>query len=242
MQLDGVNVLVTRPKHQAQALCDLIQQHGGHALLLPVLEIIPLSIQQENLPKQIDKAIFISANAVQYSLPYLDKLDIKQLVAIGKKTAEVLQQQTEQAILTASAPYHSEALLQHAELQNLSGQNVVIFRGQGGRDLLANALSQRGANVTYANVYRRQQPNVDTTWLNCEKVDIITVASGESLQNLFSMLKEQQWLTTTPLVAMSQRVTDLAHQYTKQMVYTAPVASDEGLLAALLQWKQSAIS
>lgn len=239
MQLKGINILVTRPQHQAQNLCDLIHQQGGTTLLLPTLEIIPLSVNPQDLPSQIDKAIFISANAVTYGLPYLQHINLKQLIAIGKKTAQTLNKQTTQTILTAPAPYNSEALLQQPELQDLSGQHIIIFRGQGGRDLLANTLQQRGANVSYVNVYHRQQPIIDTNWLKYESIDIIIVTSGESLQNLFSMLKQYTWLKTTPLVTMSQRVTDLAHQYTQATVLTAPVASDQGLVAALLQWKHS---
>ncbi|MEK7990135.1 MAG: uroporphyrinogen-III synthase [Thiotrichaceae bacterium] len=237
MALKGISVLVTRPQHQAQNLCDLIQKQGGTVLLLPTLEIIPLALNSNTLPTNIDKAIFISANAVNYGLQYLSAT--KQLVAIGKKTAQTLQQQTQQAILIAPEPYNSEALLQQAEFQNLSGQQIVIFRGQGGRDLLAKTLCQRGANVCYLDVYQRQKPAIDTTWLEQEKIDVVIVSSGDSLQNLFSMLKEQQWLKTTPLVTMSQRVTNLARQYTQAAIYTASVASDEGLIAALLQWKQT---
>ncbi len=237
--LTAVNVLVTRPKHQAQILCDLIQQQGGTTLLFPTLEIIPLTISPDTLPTHVDKAIFVSANAVQYGFPYLDYLQVEQLIAIGKKTSQILQQQTNQAILIAPPPYNSEALLQ--QLSNLTGQQIIIFRGQGGRELLAETLVQRGANVSYVNVYRRQQPIMDAKWLNAQKIDIVIVTSGESLQNLFSMLKQHQWLETTPLVTISPRVTDLARQYTQAMVYTAPVASDAGLVAALLQWKQSGL-
>ncbi|WP_353572865.1 uroporphyrinogen-III synthase [Candidatus Albibeggiatoa sp. nov. BB20] len=238
MILNGVNVLVTRPQHQAQTLCDLIQQQGGTTLLLPTLDIIPLSINPNNLPKQIDKAIFISANAVNYGLHYLTTLKPTQLIAIGKKTAQVLTNKVKQPIFTTPAPYNSETLLQQPELQNILGQHIVIFRGQGGRDLLADTLRQRGANVSYIDVYQRQKPTTDTTWLEQETIDIVIVTSGESLQNLFSMLKQQSWLKTTPLVTMSQRVTHLARQHTQAAIYTASVASDEGLLAALLQWKQ----
>jgi len=237
-QLKGINVLVTRPQQQAQNLCNLIQNQGGTTLLLPTLDIIPLAVTAQHLPTHVDKVIFVSANAVNYGIQYLTALQPKQILAIGKKTTQVLQKTIQQPIITAPEPYNSEALLQQPELQNLTNQNIAIIRGQGGRDLLANTLHQRGAHVNYINVYQRQQPSVDTAWLQHKQIDIIIVTSGESLQNLFSMLKQHQWLKSTPLVTMSQRVTDLAHQYTQAAIYTAFVASDEGLLTALLQWKQ----
>ncbi|MEA3242729.1 MAG: uroporphyrinogen-III synthase, partial [Pseudomonadota bacterium] len=39
--LQGVGVLVTRPAHQADSLCELIRQQGGTAIRFPVLEIRP---------------------------------------------------------------------------------------------------------------------------------------------------------------------------------------------------------
>ena len=237
--LKGVNVLVTRPQQQAHNLCNLIQKQGGMTLLLPTLDIIPLAVATQQIPTDVDKVVFVSANAVNYGAQYLTTLQPKHIFAIGKKTAQILQKTIQQPVTIAPEPYNSEALLQRIELQDLTNQKITIIRGQDGRDLLANTLRQRGAHVSYLNVYQRRQPVVDTTWLQHQQVDIVIVTSGQSLQNLFSMLKQHQWLKATPLVTMSQRVTDLAHQYTQAAIYTASVASDEGLATALLQWKQT---
>ena len=41
--LAGLNIVVTRPREQAVGLAQRIEQHGGHAILFPLLEINPVT-------------------------------------------------------------------------------------------------------------------------------------------------------------------------------------------------------
>lgn len=59
--------------------------------------------------------------------------------------------------------YNSEALLDLSELQHVSQKNIVIIRGENGRNTLANTLEKRGAKVNYQDVYRRDIPEIDCT-------------------------------------------------------------------------------
>ena len=76
--LSGVTVVVTRPSHQAEILCQSIEALGATALRFPVIEIRPSS-NPERLKAQLDHlanfqlAIFISANAVFSTLRVLKK-------------------------------------------------------------------------------------------------------------------------------------------------------------------------
>lgn len=66
--LSGVRVLVTRPAHQADALCRLIEAEGGTAIRLPLLTIEPranLAEAQKLLAAGHDLWIFTSVNAVR---------------------------------------------------------------------------------------------------------------------------------------------------------------------------------
>ncbi|MCK5525399.1 MAG: uroporphyrinogen-III synthase [Thiomargarita sp.] len=237
MVLSGIKVLVTRPVHQSEPLCQLIAAEGGQAVRLPVIEIVEMDDKKalldcRELMDDLDIAIFISANAVKKTLPTLlaHFSSQLQLFAVGKRTAETLKNWG-LTVLCPASPFNSEALLEMPQLQSVQGKNIVIFRGEGGRELLAETLRQRGATVNYVNVYRRIQPPAPA-WIT--QVDIITVTSVEGLRHLLMMLEKQAWVRHTPLVVLSKRIRAEAEKLGIQApIFVAPTASDEGLLRAI---------
>lgn len=251
IDLNGLGVLVTRPAHQAGHLCDLITAAGGRPIRFPTLAIRDLSanpIVQEQLARLDDYhlAIFISPNAVHYGLAAINRRGhlpsgIK-LATVGKGSAIALEQALGRGPdIVPTESYDSEALLALPELRRVSGQRILILRGEGGRELLAETLRQRGAMVDYLEVYRRECPipgDADPMeWL--EKTDIITITSSEALQNLINLTAAAQrsQLLTRPLVVVSARTAALA----KQLGFRHPAlvtqrAGDEAILQALLDW------
>ncbi len=248
--LTGVKVLVTRPTHQADSLCRMIQEAGGEPWRLPTIEIVDIEQNATlqacaNELDRFDFAIFISVNAVQKAMPVLMNTQ-KQwpaqltIVTVGKKTMDYLTQNWQLPVLCGAQPYNTEALLSAPELQadQVRGKRIVIFRGEGGRELLAESLRQRGADITYINVYRRVQPTAPD-WIQQQQPDLAIVTSREGLQNLYNMLDGQPWLRQMPLVLMSERVLAEAHVLGVQAeTLVADAACDEGLFDAILRWRQ----
>ncbi|MDM8559427.1 uroporphyrinogen-III synthase [Candidatus Parabeggiatoa sp. HSG14] len=244
-KLEKIKVLVTRPVHQSENLCQLIKAESGKPIRLPVIEIAEIADNSDLLDcrvslKKLDIAIFISANAVEKTLPFLlenGNLPSKlQLIAVGKKTAKTIKKYGLLALCSVP-PFNSETVLAMPQLQKKAVQDkqIVIFRGEGGRELLAETLRQRDAIVKYVNVYRRIQPPVPS-WIVGTKIDVITLTSVEGLQNLFAMLEGQSWLQKTPLVVMSERIKAEAQKLGVQApIFVAETASDEGLLSGILQ-------
>ena len=81
--------------------------------------------------------------------------------------------------------FDSEALLALPEMRDLAGKRVVIFRGDGGRELLGDTLIARGAIVEYAECYRRSKPTSDAAvllrlWARDEVLGIV-ITSSEGL-------------------------------------------------------------
>jgi uroporphyrinogen-III synthase len=252
--LAGKTIVVTRPAHQADALCDLISVNGGKPVRFPVLEISdpikPLDPSQvQSTLSNTDLIIFISPNAVDYGMKVIASSggfpDKVKVAAIGQGSARKLAQLGRPADVFPSDRFDSEALLAMSELQSVSGQRVTIFRGEGGREHLADTLRQRGAQVDYLECYRRVRPDTDTTELSSglakETIDAIVVTSNEGLQNLHDMLKpdEQQRLLNVQLFVVSERTKALAKTlgFSKTAIIINQ-ASDQGIVDSLLQWKQ----
>lgn len=251
--LAGVHVLVTRAAHQAGDLCDLITQAGGTVTRLPVIEITgpqdpgAVELILARVPTY-DIAIFVSPNAVDQALALLDVRSGwpggPRVATVGRGSAAALERHGVRVDICPRTHYDSEGLLAEPALNVVAGKRVVIFRGDGGRDLLAETLRARGATVEYAEVYQRRVADGAGEGLRRiaagAPVDVIVVTSNEGLRNLFRLAGEglREWLTARQLVVISTRAAALAAELGfTHAACVATVASDAGLLAALRQWR-----
>ncbi len=249
--LAGLGILVTRPAHQAEHLSQLIRRDGGAPILFPALEIVDipdLQPLQDLIARldQFDLAIFISPNAVNKAMNLIRaqrKLPAHlQIAAIGKGSAKVLAQFDVRDVISPKQGFDSEALLARPELTAVADKRIVIFRGDGGREVLGDLLVQRGAQVEYAECYRRIKPQVDNgkllyLWARNE-LHAITVTSSEVLRNLYDLVGKlgQQWLKKTPVFVPHQRIADAARELGLQQVFVTDVG-DEGMVAGIAAWR-----
>ena len=124
---------------------------------------------------EFDLAIFISPNAVNKAMNLIDRAFIAasiEFAAVGQGTVKTLEKFGINAVIAPTTRFDSEALLDMAELKQVEGKHIVIFRGDGGRELLGKTLLERGATLEYAECYRRAKPHADTASL------LKAVASG----------------------------------------------------------------
>ncbi len=160
--LAGTGVLVTRPATQAARLCELITERGGRAYRLPSIEIEPVTPElPPDLGDSVDIVIFISRNAVTHGSHVLLRLEgaLPEIAAVGPGTATDLATAGIRVTLGPGSTASSEGLLAVAGLTNVAAKKILIIRGVGGRELLADTLRRRGAEVIYAEVYRRLCPD-----------------------------------------------------------------------------------
>jgi uroporphyrinogen-III synthase len=214
--LQGVGVLVTRPRTQATELVNAIEKHGGQAYCFPVMEIVPLDDltvhEQVAALHRPDVVIFVSRNAVEYGIAHTDG---GKIGVIGPATANAVKAAGRVVDIEPASGFDSEHLLEEAPLRDVAGKYVRIVRGAGGRELLADELTNRGARVEYLSVYERRLPNVppetltdlESRWRRGE-INVVTVMSVQSLVNLVEILPD--WCTTqlatTLLVTPAGRV------------------------------------
>ena len=245
--LAGRRIMITRPAGQVETLADLIRAEGGSPVIFPVIEIRdvadvkPLVALVDRLD-EFDIAVFISANAVAKAMDLVQSRRAwpsrVRVATIGKGSEKALERFGFTDIIAPTGRFDSEALLELAPLSDVSGKRIVIFRGDGGRELLGDTLSARGAVVEYAECYRRVRPDADVAplrelWARGE-LDGITVTSSEGLHNLYDMVGKagEQWLRRTPMFAPHARIVASARALgMEQVVETGP--GDQGLADGL---------
>lgn len=245
--LAGRGIVVTRQAEQAASLAALIRAAGGRPILFPVLEILDaedlraLNALIDRLD-EFDLAVFISPNAVSKAMNLIAArrtLPARlKFAAIGRGGVKALGNFGVTGVIAPRGRFDSEALLALPEFGAVDGKHVVIFRGEGGRELLGDTLAARGARIEYAECYRRGKPAADTAplmkaWARNE-LDAIVVTSSEGLRNLFDMVGKlgQTWLKKTPVVVPHARIAETARALGLPLVVETE-AGDEGLVAGL---------
>jgi uroporphyrinogen-III synthase len=250
--LAGQTIVVTRPLAQAGPLAEAITFAGGQALLFPLLEILPATDPTE-LPQAIARlntyslAIFISPNAVDFALPAILAAGswpaTLRPAAVGPGTARALAAYGIGNCLLPLERFDSEALLELPELaaNQVHDRPIVIFRGDGGRELLADTLRQRGAEVECISCYRRSGPTSDAALLTqawqTGQLSALTVSSSEALRHLLDLLDAEgrACLQHTPIFVPHARIAENARALgLEKIILTA--AANAGIIASLVAY------
>ena len=236
-------VVLTRPQADSERLSEALQNEGFQTRVMPIItiEAIPTA-EQAPAPTVSDDAlcIFISANAVRFGLPQLGSALARDsdltVIAVGNKTRDTLAAEGIQAQVPVRAD--SEGLLAMPALSAPDSRDVVIVKGEGGRELLASELTGRGARVTEWACYRRCWPEVDVSGLIEISAGLIFQASsGEMVSRLSELLAGggQADLFQSSIIVPSDRVARLATEIGWGQVIRAEDASDDAFIRALKQ-------
>ncbi|WP_334158032.1 uroporphyrinogen-III synthase [Oryzomicrobium sp.] len=256
--LAGRTVVVTRPRDQAAVLAAGIEALGGAALILPALEIGPVDDDgalRAAAARLADfrLAAFVSPNAVHHAWTALGPAvaalggwpqDLTA-AAVGESTAQALRDLGVPRVLVPRDRFDSEGLLAMTELWHVAGWKVVIFRGDGGRELLADTLRTRGAAVEHVACYTRRGPadggRALAEALAAGQIDALTISSSEGLRHLHDLLPADQrrHLAALPNFVPHQRIAETASALGHSSVILTPPA-DNGLLEGLCgyNWPQ----
>lgn len=251
--LAGKTIVVTRPLAQSAPLAEAIVAAGGRPLIFPLLEISPAGDPQplaEAAAQLADYAlaVFISPNAVDYAVPVLLAHGPWPAglipAAVGQGTVKALAAHGINGCVAPSERFDSEALLALPELAaaRVRGKRIAIFRGDGGRELLAETLGARGAHVDCITCYRRAGPShglepLLTAWRD-GRLDALAVSSSEGLRYLVDLLDAEgrAWLAATPIFVPHARIAESARALgLPHVVQTA--AADTGILAGLCAYR-----
>lgn len=245
-----MSILVTRPAPQGEALVSRLCALGQVAWSFPLIEFMP----GRELPKlspllsslTADDLVFaLSRHAVEFAHAQLQRQGASwpsapRYFSIGRTTALALHTVSGYDIRYPQDREISEVLLQLPELQNVAGRRALILRGNGGRELLAETLTERGVEVIFCECYQRSAKHYDGAeeamrWQN-RGVTTLVVTSGEMLQQLWSLIPQwyrEHWLLRCRLLVVSERLAHLARELGWQDIQVADNADNDALLRAL---------
>lgn len=248
-------VIVTRPLGQADALAQKIAAIGRDAIVFPLLEIQPLADVGELSAALADLAsyavvAFVSPNAIDAAFarqPQWPRDIVFAVMGEGSRAALARHGITPSTAHVVS-PHDAErtdsqTLLQALDVAALKGRQVLIIRGESGRELLADELRAAGVKVKQVAAYRRVAPNLDKarraqllSLLDSHNDWIIT--SSEALRILLQMV--EQIAGPDGVAKMQQQHLIVPHVRIEESARTLGFADitltgsgDDSLLAAL---------
>jgi len=246
----GWRLLLTRPAEECGAVAAVLAEAGIHSASLPLLAIEPLSetAEQRATVLELDRycaVIVVSKPAARLGIELLDRYwpqppFAQAWFSVGAATGAILADYG----LDASWPERgddSEALLALPRLGEALARpdpKVLILRGEGGRELLAETLRARGVQVDILELYRRYLPYYPAgtlaATLRSERLNGLVVSSGQGLLSLRELAADT-WpeMLELPLFVPSPRVAEMARQLGAKRIVDCRGASVAALLAAL---------
>jgi uroporphyrinogen-III synthase len=247
--LGGQHILVTRPAGQADTLVAGIEQLGGHATHIPFLAISPIGDETDlqKIAAQLEQyraCVFISANAVETAWPVLTRHqpwpDVLPAAVVGPGTARVLRDLGVNHVLQPAERFDSEGMLALPCFSAAAshGAAFALIRGEGGRDLIASTLRDRGARVDEASVYQRsldpQAVDAISQLIVQNKPSAMIVTSSESLALLIRAASHSlvEALCKIHVIAPHGRIAQVARALGFNQV-TVCDGGDEGILRFL---------
>ncbi|OBP13556.1 uroporphyrinogen-III synthase [Rheinheimera sp. SA_1] len=241
-------VLITRPAGKADNLLAGLDELAIGYVYQPLIttQLMPLRHRDLLHLQSAELIIFVSVSAVTCLEQQFDLKSLTQpLLAVGATTASALERSCGHPVV-APADQRSEGVLALPQLQDVFERDIVIIRGNGGRELIKQGLLARGAKVTYVQSYKRVPLPLDGQRLSdqwrAQQIQCIVVTSNEILSLLLTSLPDVAlpWLQQRQWIMVSQRMaeTAVAMGIPATNIVLAASANDQALLDAICQLRR----
>ncbi|HEY5942264.1 MAG TPA: uroporphyrinogen-III C-methyltransferase [Solirubrobacterales bacterium] len=243
--LHGRRVVVTRARAQASGLAATLRGLGAEVVELPAIRIEPRLDSEE--VQRVAGALGIyelicltSPNGVGLLFEALENagLDARVLAgvtvaAIGPGTARAL---AERGVLADVVPerFVAEGLIEALEDMEVAGARVLVARAAEARDVLPDALRERGAEVDVVALYEtvREQP-ADDEIEAAQSADYVTFTSSSTVTNLTEALGDR-FPGSARIVSIGPITSETVRAAGLEVDVEAERHDIDGLLAALL--------
>ena len=255
--LFGKRIVVTRSFERAREIGDALENLGAEAIVAPVFRVAPPEDPEtvDRTAAQADRfdwIVFESAVSAARFLAALSRgpRDLRAigraaLCAIGPSTADQLAAlgvKADVVIPELRVESVADAMTSHAPVD---GRQVLIVRPDHERNVLAGALTERGASVTDLVAYRTEADSSDSPaaeriyrLLLESQIDAVTFTSPTAVRRFAALIGEEQAadLLGTTVVAAIGPVTAAA---ALELGITPNIVADpftvEGLVQGLVR-------
>jgi uroporphyrinogen III methyltransferase/synthase len=243
--LHGRTVVVTRARAQASGLAATLRSLGATVVELPAIRIEP-RIESEGVRAaaaaigDYDLVCLTSPNGVNLLFEALDAagrdaraLSGATVAAIGPGTARALAAHGIAADVVPER-FVAEALIEALAGVEVEGKRVLVARAAAARDVLPDALRERGAEVDVVALYEtvREAPDDDAIEA-AQAADYVTFTSSSTVKNLTEALGDR-----FPAAARTVSIGPVTSGSVRDAGLEVAVEADrhdvDGLLAALL--------
>jgi uroporphyrinogen III methyltransferase/synthase len=243
--LHGSRVVVTRARAQASGLAATLRGLGAEVVELPAIRVEPL-IEREEVRRAVDSireyalVCLTSPNGVRLLFEAMRAagLDARALAAatiaaIGPGTARTL---AANGVLADVVPekFVAEALVEALADVEVAGKRVLIARAAEARDVLPDALRERGAEVDVVSLYEtvRERPS-DEAVEAAQNADYVTFTSSSTVRNLLEALGDR-FPGSARVVSIGPVTSEAARAAGLEVHAEAERHDVDGLIAALL--------
>lgn len=242
-----LNILITRPEVQGRQLAQVLENEGYYCICQPFFSY-QANADSESIQAQLATTvkpivIFVSAAAVEFAAKQhmIASWNASHIIAVGQATSRALHACDIKQVICPEQ-HDSEGILTLAALQDVTGKDIVIVRGDGGRELIADTLKKRGAKVQYIESYQKHwldlSPKQVEKWQN-NQVNCVIITSNALLERFLTLLNRDKnivisyWMNSCLWIVVSDRLVANARQLGLKNVICANGASDAALLAAI---------
>jgi len=243
--LHGRRVVVTRARAQASELAATLRALGAEVVELPAIRVEP-RIESDAVRAAIEAigdyalVCLTSPNGAQLLFEALRaaKLDARALAgatvaAIGPGTARAL---TRRGVVADVVPerFVAEALGEAPAGIDVAGRRVLVARAAEARDVLPDALRERGAEVDVVALYEtvREEPSPEAVEA-AKGADYVTFTSSSTVRNLTEALGER-FPRDARVVSIGPITSEGARAAGLEVHVEAERHDVDGLIAALL--------
>ena len=247
--LFGKRILVTRARHQASALSQLLAEHGAKPIELPSIDIQPIADSMEldqaisNL-KDYHWIIFTSTNGVAAFWQQLNDLRLDsramfglQIGAIGPATAEAL---TANGVTPDYVPesYTTEGILAGLGHRDIAGKRFLLPRADKADKELVHGIRRLGAEVYEVTAYHTVPANESTSeakrMLISGEIDVITFTSSSTVANLVAAFQgEPLTINNAKVACIGPKTAEAAARSGLKVDIVASEQTISGLVAAI---------
>ena len=258
--LHGRRIVVTRARAQVSGLAATLRGLGAEVVELPAIRIEP-RIESDEVKAAVERigeyalVVLTSPNGAHLLFEALDGagLDARALGRTEKQQVEEGAADRTGALVAAIGPGTARALAEHgiradvvprrfvaealvealADVE-ITGKKVLIARAAEARDVLPDALRERGAEVDVVALYEtvREQPPAEAIEA-AQSADYVTFTSSSTVRNLTEALGER-FPHDARVVSIGPVTSEAAHAAGLEVHAEADPHDVDGLLAALL--------